>query len=222
VIDTGIGISQDNVEKLFQTFTQVHDRKMVGIEGTGLGLVISKRLAGLLGGDITVASREGEGSCFTLLLPFDESANRIEASSEDLVVRVTEQGDLQNINARVLIADDARDVRLVTSRFLSRAGAEIVEVVNGAEAVSAVRDAEAEDQPFDIILMDMQMPELDGREATQRIRDEGYTMPIIALTAGATFDEVQESLAAGCTEFIAKPVDAPDLIGRVHKLLSSD
>ena len=78
--------------RLFQTFTQVHDRKMVGVEGTGLGLVISKRLAKLLGGEITVDSTEGEGSCFTLLLPFSESATRIKASADDLVVSVTEQG----------------------------------------------------------------------------------------------------------------------------------
>ncbi|ELP29686.1 PAS domain S-box protein [Rhodopirellula baltica] len=222
VIDTGIGISEQNLSRLFQTFSQVHDNKAVGVEGTGLGLVISKRLAKLLGGDITVQSTEGVGSCFTLLLPFDESANRIEASASDLSVKRTVQKEVQQISARVLIADDARDVRLVTSRFLSRAGADIVEVVNGAEAVRAVHDAESERRPFDIILMDMQMPELDGREATQRIRDEGFTMPVIALTAGATPEEVDEALAAGCTQFIAKPVDAPDLISRVAKLLKGE
>lgn len=221
VIDTGIGISEQNLARLFQTFTQVHDSKMVGVEGTGLGLVISKRLAKLLGGEITVQSTEGEGSCFTLVLPFDITAARIKASSNDLSVKRTQQAAVQQISARVLIADDARDVRLVTSRFLSRAGADIVEVFNGAEAVRAVREAEAEDRPFDIILMDMQMPELDGREATQRIRDEGHMMPIVALTAGATPEEVDEALAAGCSEFVSKPVDAADLIKRVAKLLES-
>ncbi|WP_404308771.1 PAS domain S-box protein [Neorhodopirellula lusitana] len=220
VIDTGIGISEDNLARLFQTFTQVHDRKLVGVEGTGLGLVISKRLAKLLGGEIMADSIDGEGSCFTLLLPFNESVTRINASTDDLIVKVTKQTELGTINARVLIADDARDVRLVTSSFLSRSGAAIVEVVNGSEAVRAVREAEANGRPFDLILMDMQMPELDGREATQKIRDEGYSMPIIALTAGATSDEVQEALAAGCTEFVAKPVDASDLIHRVQRLLS--
>ena len=166
IVDTGIGISKPNLKRLFETFTQVHDRKMVGIEGTGLGLVISKRLAKLLGGEITVESTEGEGSCFTLSLPFNESATRINATEDDLVVSVSEQDELGTIEARVLIADDARDVRLVTSSFLSRSGAEIVEVVNGSEAVQAVRVAEEQDRPFDIILMDMQMPELDGREAT--------------------------------------------------------
>ena len=135
------------------------------------------------------------------------------------MVAVAEQGELEKINARVLIADDARDVRLVTSRFLTRTGAEVVEVVNGSEAVQAVRDAEQKNRPFDIILMDIQMPEVDGYEATQKIREEGYTMPIIALTAGATSDEVQAAMDSGCTEFVAKPVDAPNLIRRVHELL---
>ncbi|TWT92528.1 PAS domain S-box protein [Neorhodopirellula pilleata] len=222
IMDTGIGISEENLSRLFQTFSQVHDQKIVGVEGTGLGLVISKRLAKLLGGDITVESNEGEGSCFTLLLPIDKSAHRIEASPELLIPGTTKSAELVNVSGRILIADDARDVRLVTSRFLSRAGAEVVEVVNGAEAVRAVRDAEREGRPFDLVLMDMQMPELDGREATQRLRDEGYLLPVIALTAGATSDEVQEALSAGCTEFVSKPVDAVDLVSRVAKLIRGD
>ncbi|QEG22547.1 PAS domain S-box protein [Mariniblastus fucicola] len=219
VIDTGIGISKQNQERLFESFTQVHDRKRVGVEGTGLGLAISKRLAKLLGGDIDVDSVEGEGSCFTLLIPFDESINRIKAGAEDLVFKKRTQADLEAISARVLVADDARDIRLVTRTFLSRAGADVTEVVNGAQAVKAVCDAEAENRPFDLILMDMQMPELDGREATQRLREQGFTLPIIALTAGATSEEVEASFAAGCTEFVAKPVDGLDLVNRVSRLL---
>ncbi|WP_182866077.1 PAS domain S-box protein [Stieleria mannarensis] len=218
VIDTGIGISKANLHRLFQTFSQVHDRKRVGVEGTGLGLVISKRLANLLGGDITATSVEGEGSEFVLQLPVEASAERIEARSDDLKPRRAAVDQLQQINARVLVADDSRDVRLVTTRFLSRAGADVVEVVNGAEAVQAIRDAEADDNPFGCVLMDMQMPELDGREATQQIRDEGFTVPVIALTAGATNDEINDALSAGCTEFMAKPVDAAGLIRRVAEL----
>ncbi|QEG02877.1 Autoinducer 2 sensor kinase/phosphatase LuxQ [Stieleria maiorica] len=218
VIDTGIGISKANFDRLFQTFSQVHDRKRVGVEGTGLGLVISKRLANLLGGDITATSVEGEGSEFVLRLPIEASAERIEATTDDLKPRRAAVDRLQQINARVLVADDSRDVRLVTTRFLSRAGADVVEVVNGAEAVQAIRDAETDDNPFGCVLMDMQMPELDGREATQQIRDEGFTVPVIALTAGATNDEINDALSAGCTEFMAKPVDAAGLIRRVAEL----
>ncbi|QDV40273.1 Sensor protein TorS [Stieleria neptunia] len=221
VIDTGIGISESNFERLFQTFSQVHDRKIVGVEGTGLGLVISKRLANLLGGDITATSVEGEGSEFALRLPVEESTEMIEPTADDLKPRRTDINDLPRINARVLVADDARDVRLVTTRLLSRAGADVVEVVNGAEAVKAVRQAEAENKPFACVLMDMQMPELDGREATQQIRDQGYTVPVIALTAGATNDEINDALAAGCSEFMAKPVDAGGLINRVAALTSA-
>ncbi|WP_145221534.1 PAS domain S-box protein [Planctomycetes bacterium TBK1r] len=221
VIDTGIGISESNLERLFQTFSQVHDRKIVGVEGTGLGLVISKRLANLLGGDITATSVEGEGSEFVLRLPVEESTEMIEPTAEDLKPRRTNINNLPRINARVLVADDARDVRLVTTRLLTRAGADVVEVVNGAEAVKAVRQAEAENKPFACVLMDMQMPELDGREATQQIRDQGYTVPVIALTAGATSDEINDALAAGCSEFMAKPVDAAGLISRVASLTNA-
>ncbi|WP_237607343.1 PAS domain S-box protein [Roseimaritima sediminicola] len=219
VIDTGIGISEANLGKLFQTFTQVHDRKMVGVEGTGLGLVISKRLANLLDGDISVASQEGVGSEFTLRLPVDSTEPLCTVSADDLRPRRAGTQPLPRISGRVLIADDARDLRLMTNRLLTRAGATVVEASNGAEAVVAVRQAEQAGEPFDCLLMDMQMPELDGREATQRIREQGYTMPIIALTAGATAEEVNEALAAGCSEFVAKPVDAADLISRVAKLI---
>ncbi|MBB3208126.1 two-component system CheB/CheR fusion protein [Rhodopirellula rubra] len=221
VIDTGIGISNANLDRLFQTFTQVHDRKIVGVEGTGLGLVISKRLANLLGGDISVKSTEGHGSEFTLRLPVEDLTELITPTPADLQPRRASGAKLDRIKARVLVADDARDIRLVTTRFLSRAGAEVSEVVNGAEAVAAVRDAEREGRPFACILMDMQMPELNGREATQQIRDHGVTIPIIALTAGATAEEINDALAAGCTEFVAKPVDAVDLVSRVAKLTGS-
>ncbi|QDT11930.1 PAS domain S-box protein [Planctomycetes bacterium K23_9] len=219
VIDTGIGISPSNLDRLFQTFTQVHDRKMVGVEGTGLGLVISKRLSKLLGGDITVRSVEGEGSEFTLWLPIKPSDKLVKASASDLRPKDTGIEKLEMIDARILVADDARDVRLVTTRFLTRAGAEVVEATNGAEAVKAVREAGSQGRQFACVLMDMQMPELDGREATRQLRGEAYTMPIIALTAGATTEEINGALSVGCTEFVAKPVDANDLVRRVAKLL---
>ncbi|TWT53830.1 Autoinducer 2 sensor kinase/phosphatase LuxQ [Rubripirellula amarantea] len=218
VIDTGIGISDANLSRLFQTFSQVHDNKIVGVEGTGLGLVISKRLAKILGGDITVESREGKGSCFTLLLPVQHSDNLITPTIADLKPEATSSAELDRLDCRVLVVDDARDVRMVTTRFLSRCGADVVEAVNGAEAVKAVSKAESDGRPFACILMDMQMPELDGRAATERLRNQGFMMPIIALTAGATSEEVQEAIAAGCTEFMAKPVDAPNLIRRVADL----
>jgi len=220
VIDTGIGISQANIARLFQTFSQVHGNNMSGVEGTGLGLAISKRLAKLLDGDIHVQSVEGEGSTFTLSLPIEAPENETwtQPTESDLRVKKTKSAELGSIEGRVLIADDARDVRFVAKHFLSKAGADVTEVVNGAEAVSAVREAEREGRPFHCILMDMQMPEMDGRAATEAIRSEGFTLPIIALTAGATGDEVQEALAVGCTLFISKPVDGPALVKQVAKL----
>ncbi|TWU02596.1 PAS domain S-box protein [Stieleria varia] len=224
VIDTGIGISARKIKSLFQMFSQVHDNeKLVGVEGTGLGLVISKRLANLLDGEIDVASVEGRGSTFTLQLPIGDipQIEMITPKTEDLVPERTNSGMITTVRGRILVADDARDIRHVTKHFLSRAGAEVVEAVNGAEAVAAVREAEAIGRPFACILMDMQMPEMGGREATRAIRDQGLTMPIIALTAGATADEIQEALNSGCTQFISKPVNSPKLIETVAKLTGS-
>ncbi|MCA9011778.1 MAG: PAS domain S-box protein [Planctomycetaceae bacterium] len=224
VIDTGIGISERKIEHLFQAFSQVHDStKLVGIEGTGLGLVISKRLASLLNGDIDVQSVEGEGSVFSLRLAIGDLAplEMLQPGPLELKPRPTTTKSFARIRGRVLVADDARDVRHVTRHFLTRAGAEVVEVVNGAEAVAAVREAEAVGDQFVCVLMDMQMPEMNGREATRAIRDDGMTMPIIALTAGATSDEIQDALNSGCSHFISKPVDGPELsitIARLQEL----
>ncbi len=224
VVDTGIGISERKIKNLFQVFSQVHDsNKLVGVEGTGLGLAISKRLAVLLDGEIDVESVEGQGSTFTLRLPIGDvpQLEWIRPSPEDLVPREASSEIIKHIHGRVLVADDARDIRHVTKHFLTRAGADVVEATNGAEAVAAVRDAESRGQPFACILMDMQMPEMNGREATQAIRHAGLTMPIIALTAGATADEIQEALNSGCTQFISKPVSSPELIAAVATLTGS-
>lgn len=221
VVDTGIGISQDNLKRLFEAFCQVHDQRIQTLEGTGLGLAISKRLANLLGGNIGVQSVEGEGSTFTLTLPIGSVSKPrfIEPQEQDLQPRQADTGSLARVRGRILVADDAGDVRFVTKHFLARAGAVVDEVTNGAEAVVAVREAEASGHPYDCILMDMQMPELDGRQATQTIRDSGYTVPVIALTAGATQQEMQEAMNAGCTQFYSKPVDGPELVKRIAKLL---
>tara|TARA_R110002049_G_scaffold50370_3_gene143130 strand:+ start:173560 stop:178740 length:5181 start_codon:yes stop_codon:yes gene_type:complete len=224
VIDTGIGISQRKINHLFQAFSQVHDAtKMVGVEGTGLGLVISKRLATLLDGDIDVESVEGKGSTFTLRLAIGDvpKRERIQPTQLDIQPNSTGTEKLGSIRGRVLVADDARDILMVTKHFLTRAGAEVVESVNGAEAVAEVRRAEAEGKPFSCVLMDMQMPEMNGRDATVAIRDDGFTMPIIALTAGATSDEIQEALNSGCTQFISKPVHGPELVDTVSKLINT-
>ncbi|MEM8864336.1 MAG: PAS domain S-box protein [Planctomycetota bacterium] len=222
VIDTGIGIAEENLSKLFAAFSQVHDRRIASTEGTGLGLAISRRLASLLGGGIDVESEEGVGSTFTLTLPtaVAERASMIEPKASDLRPRSTGGDALAAISGRMLIADDARDIRFLGKHFLQAAGAKIDEAENGAQAVAAVRAADAEGQPYQCILMDMQMPEMNGREATRSIREEGFTAPIIALTAGATADEVQAALDAGCNQFVSKPIDGVDLVARVATLIA--
>lgn len=224
VVDTGIGISEANLARLFQTFSQVHGDQLVGVEGTGLGLVISKRLAELLGGDIAVESTEGLGSTFTLFLPVGRkvSVKTIEGSAVELKPIFSAGDEITSIQGRILVADDSRDVRLVTEHMLKRANADVDVVENGAQAVAAVREAESSGRQFDCILMDMQMPEMNGLQATRAIRDAGYVMPIIALTAGATAGEVQETLGAGCTKFLSKPVDGPRLSSMIANLIARD
>ena len=220
VVDTGIGIAKEKVNQLFKSFSQVHDTTgMPDVQGTGLGLAISERLANLLGGAIDLDSVEGEGSTFTLRLPVGVTEpTLISATPEDVQVRDVRNRRLADISCRVLVADDARDVRFVTEQILKRAGAEVETVEDGAQAVAAVTAAAEKGEPFACVLMDMQMPNLDGRAATRAIREAGVAVPIVALTAGATNEEVEDALKAGCSQFLSKPVDAAELVARVAEL----
>jgi signal transduction histidine kinase/ActR/RegA family two-component response regulator len=219
VCDTGIGMTQDQLAKLFRPFTQADESTTRRFGGTGLGLTISKSLANLLGGDITIESTAGQGSIFTVTL------NGGCIDGVELLSNLTEQGVAPapketsatptiTLHGRILLAEDGLDNQRLISMYLKRAGAEVVIAENGRIAVDRVRA-----EKFDLVLMDMQMPEMDGYAATSKLRNCGFTLPIIALTANAMSEDRNKSLNAGCSDYLTKPIDKTKLLTTVRSYL---
>jgi CheY-like chemotaxis protein/HPt (histidine-containing phosphotransfer) domain-containing protein len=216
VADTGVGLTPEQVDALFQPFTQADSSTTRRFGGTGLGLSICRRLAALLGGTITVDSRPGRGSSFTLELgtgPLD-GVRMVERFQDSDAPAPPRPEPSARIAGRVLLAEDGVDNQRLISMHLSRAGADVTLVDNGRAAVEAVLAA-----PFDLIFMDMQMPELDGYQATARLRSAGYRGPIVALTAHAMSTDRDKCLAAGCTDFLTKPASRADLVAMAARHL---
>ncbi len=202
--DTGIGIPAAKLPLLFKKFTQMDGATSRKYGGTGLGLAICRQLSGLLGGEIGVESSDGEGSEFWFTARFALEASspaagpRRELRKSGAISRLWEPG-----RARVLLAEDNPVNQKVATALLGKLGLEVDTVANGLAALDAVRATR-----YDAILMDMQMPEMDGLEATRAIRDElGRTVPIIAMTANAMDGDRQLCLEAGMNGYISKPVD---------------
>jgi len=222
VIDTGIGLTAEQQAALFEPFTQADMSTTRKFGGTGLGLAISKRLAEMLGGDIAVQSTPGEGSTFTATVetgrlygvPMLEDTRESESSSKPGPDGV--EVGVARLTGRVLLAEDGLDNQRLISRLLTKAGAEVTVVDNGRAAVD-----EAIASPFDLILMDMQMPLLDGYGATSELRGAGYRGPIIALTAHAMSSDRHKCLEVGCDQVITKPVNRQKLLALVSQLLET-
>ncbi|MFO1076149.1 MAG: ATP-binding protein [Planctomycetota bacterium] len=220
VIDTGCGIPPARLGELFRPFVQVDSSMSRRHGGTGLGLTISKRIANLLGGDITVASEAGQGSTFTLSLPVEIVT---ETAKEEGPPKPVPK---KQIGGRILLVDDGRDNQRLFAYILEKAGAEVTVAENGFEGVVACSAAGdplqglADPLPFDLVLMDMQMPVLDGYTATRRLRDMGATIPIIALTAHAMGGARDDCIAAGCDDCATKPIGGPALIDVCEKWLA--
>jgi signal transduction histidine kinase/DNA-binding response OmpR family regulator len=218
VRDTGIGMSGEQVARLFRPFTQADDSMTRKFGGTGLGLTISQRLANLLGGVISVESKTGHGSTFTLTLNLERVDENENFSSLQHGLRAPEPPDAEErrIGARILLAEDGLDNQRLLAAMLRRAGAEVTIAENGKAAVEMARAG-----GFDLILMDMQMPELDGYEATAQLRARGVGLPIIALTAHAMAEDRDKCLKAGCSEYLTKPVERKALLEVVRKQLDA-
>lgn len=197
VRDTGIGIAGSDLERVFDPFTQVDASTSRIYGGTGLGLSIVKKLVELMGGRVSVSSRRGEGSVFSLRLPYSEclpgAGPRGHTAADRSTTPPTEK--------RVLVAEDNPVNGRVIALQIRRLGYLVNRVQDGAEAVDAVKE-----QDFDLVLMDCQMPGVDGYEATRRIRALGYGLPIIALTAHALEGEREKCLASGMNEYATKPL----------------
>ncbi len=224
ITDTGIGIDPDNIDKLFKPFTQADNSTTRQFGGTGLGLTISRRLAELLGGEITVTSVPGEGSTFSLTVAtgdvdkLNSTTESVDAEDAATESKATSGRSLPLYDRRILLVEDGGDNQRLMSMILERAGATVALAGNGEVAIELAMAAQDEGRTFDVILMDMQMPVLDGYEATRRLRTESYTGAIVALTAHAMSTDRQKCLDAGCDEYATKPVDRASLLDLLQRL----
>ncbi|UCE58761.1 MAG: response regulator [Phycisphaerales bacterium] len=225
-VDTGIGMSDEQVSRLFQPFTRADASTTRKFGGTGLGLTISKRLAQILGGDVTVIETgEGIGTRFRVtvatgsvdgvrLIDEHEAAAGTPAVPAGGSVKPSLAGH------RILLAEDSPDNQRLIGHVLNRAGAEAVVVDNGKQGVNTVLGAQDAGRPFCVVLMDMQMPVMDGYEATRMLRDKGYRGLIIALTAHAMQGDREKCIRAGCDEYTTKPIDRHGLLHLIETLLA--
>ena len=216
VEDTGIGISKSAQAGLFQSFSQADTSMARRYGGSGLGLAISKRLTELMGGTIDVESDLGRGSTFSFSIEFD-----IHDPSDEMPLSIPQISDSSGAerehHARILVAEDNLINKEITIRMLRKAGYQVDGVVNGREALAALDQNE-----YDLVVMDCQMPEVDGYEATRRMRARGSRIPVIALTANAFKEDRDRCLAAGMSDYAAKPIGEKDLVQLVDVWLTAN
>jgi CheY-like chemotaxis protein len=212
IADTGIGISEEVLSRLFQPFNQGDVITSQKYGGTGLGLAISRHIMELLGGELTVQSVRGGGSTFTLIAPAgDLKGIKFFLQPVEIIEDLGAHNYLQDsenlAGVTILVAEDSIDNQELIGIMLSKAGAKVVFAENGRIAVD-----KAQNEFFDVILMDLNMPEMDGYEATRLLRSRGYDRPILALTANVMSDDKERCLAAGCNDHLGKPVNYMQMI----------
>jgi PAS domain S-box-containing protein len=213
VTDTGIGISAENLKKLFSAFQQLDNSTSKNYGGTGLGLAISREFCKMMEGEIGVESEEGKGSTFwfTVRLAIGDASK---ASSIQQAGRFDITGTLKEVHARILLVDDNATNRKVASQILMKAGCLVETATSGQEAINRL----SQDTDFDLVLMDIQMPEMDGMETTRRLKKSFIELPpIVAMTAYAMKEDRERFLAAGMDDYLAKPIRAQQLIQMVGK-----
>ncbi|WP_298869352.1 ATP-binding protein [uncultured Gimesia sp.] len=226
VIDSGIGIAEESIEKLFLPFVQEDNSVTRKFGGTGLGLTICNRLAKLLGGKIAVSSAIGEGSTFSITIQTGAlDGIRLLENGTTIVTETLNPPKIPETefplqNQRILLTEDGPDNQRLISFILKKAGAIVTLADNGQISFELATKAMQEGVPFDAILMDMQMPVLDGYGATRQLRDADFHGPIIALTAHAMSGDRQKCLDAGCDDYLTKPVDRKKLVEVIASYVS--
>jgi len=210
VSDTGVGLSEDQIKRLFQPFEQADTSNNRKFGGTGLGLVLSRHLAQALGGDLTLYSGgNGEGCSFSFTISTGAGEKQYPLSAETVIAK-NSNFDLNEL--KILLAEDSPDGAAIVTRLLTRAKATVKIASSGYEVLEQTRLHD-----FDIILMDVQMPGMDGLEATRILRRSGYDKPIVALTAHALPEEKEKSTRAGCDAHLTKPVDKNTLLHAIQQ-----
>lgn len=242
VVDSGIGMNDEQLSKAFTAFSQADSSTSRRFGGTGLGLAISRRLMELMGGTILIDSGDGLGSTFTVVIPITNDASlpnapniqnktgleeeydycplpdHSAATAVELAQKKSSESAKLLAGRRILLAEDGIDNQRLISHVLRKSGATVEVAENGAIAVEWLLERHSK---FDVVLMDMQMPVLDGYMATEKLRREGYTGPIIALTAHAMAGDRLRCLEAGCDEYLTKPVDRQAIVDTIFRLTTS-
>ena len=220
VIDTGIGMSEEQASKIFTAFSQADSSTTRKFGGTGLGLSISKQLSEKLGGQLSCTSKLDQGSKFSFFVSTgDVSDVKMLTSDEELKIHAKTSLEKSNkfLKGNVLLAEDTKDNQELITMYIEDIGATIRIANNGEEAVKLFKN-----NKFDLVLMDMQMPVMDGVTATKHIRDSGSDVPIISLTANAMKSDVEKCYAAGATEFLTKPIDINRFEETLYRYLEID
>jgi signal transduction histidine kinase/HPt (histidine-containing phosphotransfer) domain-containing protein len=221
VEDTGIGIPHDKQEEIFETFIQADSSTSRVFGGTGLGLTISKRLVELLTGQLTLTSEVGKGSVFSLIIPAGVDVTKQPLLDRHNITSHIEAGKEQvrqvKLSGNILVAEDVRTNQVLIKSLLKRLGLQVTIAEDGNQAVQ-----KALSKQFDLIFMDIEMPNMSGYEATKAIRKEGLKTPIIALTAYAMKGDDEKCIVAGCDDYVSKPIEHKKLLQILSKFLSAE
>ncbi|MFU8830261.1 MAG: response regulator, partial [Phycisphaerales bacterium] len=219
------GMNEDQLGCVFKPFCQADESTTRVFGGTGLGLPIARSLAEKLGGSLVARSEPGAGSTFVVRIGVEERAAGDEQEVSAVGKRETDGSASRSgvvparLHGHVLLVEDGPDNQRLITHILRRSGLTVEVAENGLLGSDRALAAARSTVPFDLVLMDMQMPVMDGYTATRRLRESGFETPIVALTANAMSEDRDRCLAAGCTEYVSKPVDVPALLGLIGSLL---
>ncbi len=228
IVDTGIGIRPDLIDKLFHPFAQADSSTTRKFGGSGLGLAICHRLTEMLGGTIEVESSPGSGSTFRFTVATGDLTGIRLRENPDVTIAAApstterEKRLKTDVQRRILLAEDGPDNQRLIKFILQKAGLDVTVVDNGEIALNSALEAERAGEPFDVILMDMQMPVMDGYTATGKLREADYRRPIIALTAHAMKSDRGKCLDAGCDEYTTKPIKREELLSLIAELSAAN